>query len=234
MVAAPEPHTGPISDDGHAVDPDPYSPGGDPVFDDLEDYVASPATTSVPVAYDALRVADFIDFRASFDPGDLSNGITLAVRLPEDMARLADRLVHREDIPYATKSDLLREALFTFMKALIDRLRIHDPELISLMAETKTRAQARFAVDRHDAWKEMRENLEIQLLFWLDRGEVQECGRSIQAFWDEGRKIPHTAWRAHVCAILRDHPLVRASALAALAGGFLFSSDLRTFAGDWK
>lgn len=221
-----------ITTDGAVVD---IAPAAEPdVFDELESYTASPATAGVPTTYEALSISDFLDFRSHFDPGDLSQGVTVSVRLPEDLARMMDRLIHREDVPFATKSDLLREGVFVLLKALVDKLRVHDPMLLSLMAEAKVRAETKFAIERHDAWKEMRENLEIQLVFWLDRGEVLECGRAIQSYWNEAQGIQYPAWREHVCQVLRTHPLVKAAALAALAGGFLFSPELHTFTGGWK
>lgn len=223
----------PVSTLGAVVD---LGTTDDELVDLLDPYLSPPVptgTTPVPTTYEALSINDLIDFTSHFDPGDLSQGVNVSSRIPEDLSRMVDLLCHREDIPFYTKSDMAREGLYLLCRGLVDKLKIHDPMLLSLMAETRTRAAAKFAVERHAAWVEMRENLEIQLLFWLDRGEPRECGRAIQAFWDSGRQIVHDAWREHVTAVLRDHPLVKASALAALSAGFVFSPELKTFAGDW-
>jgi hypothetical protein len=238
MALPYDPVTPPVTTNGVVSDPEADTEVDD--WSDLSPYTSPPTSTapgttstSVPTTYDALSLIDFIDFKSHFDPGDLSHGVNLSVRIPEDLSQITDILCHRPDVPFSTKSEIAREGIYTLAKGLVDRLRIHDPMLLSLMAETSARAAAKFAVDRHAAWLEMRENLEIQLLFWLDRGEPRECGRAIQEFWDNGKKIVHPAWRDHVCALVRDQPLVKAAALAAGSSGFPFTPDLLVYSGGW-
>src|SRR3954465_7291263 len=105
-----DPATGPITADGHAYDPEPDPEQEDASLEEeLAPYTASPATALVPTSYEALGVKDLIDFKSAFDPGDIERGSTLSARFPPDIVALADRLVHREDVPFSSKSDLLRE-----------------------------------------------------------------------------------------------------------------------------
>ena len=89
---------------------------------------------------DEPDVTPWVKLRPHFTKAD--KGLSIGARIPDDLVRMIDKLLSKEEVPYQTRSDFLRDACWALAQAIQHMLEIDDPALLSAIRMEQARAAA--------------------------------------------------------------------------------------------
>lgn len=129
-----------------------------------------------------------IDFGSAWGPDDASpsqakppNNVEVRAMLPQPVYRAMQVLVHREDTPFAAPSDIVRAAVWHYLRAVQKAIDERHPVYVDALHREQLRANNEQMAQEHAKLGETLEHMHDQLTALLDSGRpgVREIERRL-------------------------------------------------------
>lgn len=189
-----------------------------PLLDEVEAVLHSPDPedglvgrfddTGQPGTYDDPRLADW----RTMSPDD-SKGSLIQARIPDAIRKKMDHLISRtRGEVWANPSDFIREAIWQYIKWVLNDLGINDPTLVSLLTEAELGGRAQFHATRRGRLENAINDTRSYLTDLLNLDDHEEAHRFMLELALRMRSIHVTSWRRQWLLALNALPIMRVTA----------------------
>lgn len=144
---------------------------------------------------------------------DDPKGELVQARIGASMARMIDHMISRtRSEVWASRSDMVREALFMYLRSVMDALQVDEPVLTTLLVEAEMGGRARFHAERRKRLGKTIDHVRAYLTELANLDDHEEAYRFLLDLAVRVRRIRVTSWRRHTLIALNSLPILRITA----------------------
>lgn len=170
--------------------------------------MSDPTTMALSMDEIALAViGDVFDWRQRF--GDEAKTHLWTMRMPDTADRMSGLMIQHLHMVYGTRSDYGRDAIWYFTYFHYKKNQMHDPEIASLLAQSKAAGNAAWTAKIRRQIRTHCDDMHDSLLDAFCDGNLEECYRQIEQFWAVVAEIPNLWVREKYLAAVENSALLR-------------------------
>lgn len=176
---------------------------------------------TAPEQHDGLesRLEDQDDAGTPYDPKvqdwrtlspDDPKGQLVQARVPDSLVKHVDHLISRTRAEvWATRSDFVREAIWSYTQHVINALQISEPTLISMFTEAELAGRAQFHAARRTRLEQSIDHVRSYLTDLINLDDYAEAHRFVLEVALRVRGIRVVSWRRQWLLNLNALPILR-------------------------